>query len=113
MPSDSPCLYLCRTLFQYFFHLFKNIRFARLIKMAGLLREVNFRRLPGQAAAYHVDTTDERGTRFLFTVVRQEEGGWKLVSPSLPAWIEAAEGLLSAAIGEQEAGAEEEGKRTT
>lgn len=67
------------------------------------MREVNFRRLPGEEAAYHVDTTDERGTRFMFSLKKSAEGSWKFSDPLLPAWITEAEGLFAAAIGEQEA----------
>lgn len=84
-----------------------NVAFTRLIKIRGLLREVNFRRLPLAEGTYHVDTTDERGTRFLFVMKKSEGGSWRLAGPVLPAWITEAEGLFDEAIT-----VEEGGKRT-
>lgn len=80
-----------------------NIAFTRLIKIKGLLREVNFRRLSSEEPVYHVDTTDERGSRFMFAMNKSEGGIWKLFTPALPNWITEAEDLLAAAISEQEA----------
>lgn len=89
-----------------------NIAFTKLIKIRSLLREVNFRKLPHAGAAYHVDMTDERGTRYMFSMLRDAEGLWKLSSAALPAWITEAEGLLSVAIEEQEAAQGLDTKRT-
>lgn len=80
-----------------------NIAFTKLIKIRSLLREVNFRKLPHMEAAYHVDLTDERGTRYMFSMLRDADGLWKLSSGALPTWISEAEKLLSGAIEEQEA----------
>lgn len=89
-----------------------NIAFTRLIKIRGLLREVNFRRLPLVEGTYHVDVTDERGTRLLFLMKKSEGDSWRLAGPALPAWITEAEGLFGAAIALQEGEVEEGGKRT-
>lgn len=89
-----------------------NKAFTRLIKIRGLLREVNFRRLPHGKGAYHVDMTDERGTRFIAFMVPEAEGGWKLSPSELPAWITESAGLFSAAIEEAESSQGRDTKRT-
>jgi hypothetical protein len=80
-----------------------NIFFTRLLKIQERLREINFRRLPTEGAAYHVDTTDDRGVRLMWLMKKEEKGLWVFSTQGLPSWIVEAEGLLAAAIEEGEA----------
>jgi hypothetical protein len=80
-----------------------NLAYTKLLKIRGRLREFNFRKKSKGASTCHVDCTDERGNRFLFTMVRGDEGGWQLAAPDLPAWIVEAEDLIATAITEEEA----------
>lgn len=89
-----------------------NIAYTRLLKLRGLLREFNFRKQPGMEGTYHVDVTDERGVRFMFSMKGSEEGSWRFSSPELPAWIVEAEGVIAAAINEGETGFSGDTKRT-
>ena len=77
-----------------------NVAFTRLIKLQGLNREFNFRRLNGTPVHYHVDVTDERGQRILFQIEKIGEGAWKTNVPQLPKWMEGAEPALGDAIEE-------------
>lgn len=87
-----------------------NIAFTRLLKIRGLLREFNFRRQSPLSPSYHVNTTDERGIRYLFSMTKGEEGTWKFPVTDLPVWIRESEEVIAAAI--QEAEALEDTKRT-
>lgn len=80
-----------------------NIAYTRLLKIRGRLREFNFRKQPNLDGTYHVDCTDERGLRFMFLMHRIADGSWQVASPGLPAWIREAEGVIAAAIADEEA----------
>ncbi|MEI6950159.1 hypothetical protein V9K67_23440 [Paraflavisolibacter sp. H34] len=72
----------------------KNIHFTRLIKAAGRLREFNFRKLPDHL--FHVDVSDERGNRIMFTMQRAENNDWKIVEDApLPQWVSGTEKELN------------------
>jgi hypothetical protein len=73
----------------------KNIAFTLLIKINGRLREYNFRKR-GETF-YDVDTNDERGNRYYFKMVKQEEG-WKLGGDHLPGWLKENELLIHESI---------------
>jgi hypothetical protein len=75
-----------------------NVAFTRLIKLQGLNREFNFRKLNGTAIHYHVDVTDERGQRILFQIEKKGDGEWKTIAPQVPKWMEGAEPVLGDAI---------------
>jgi hypothetical protein len=81
----------------------KNIQFSRLIKCSGILREFNFRKSSQLATYYHVDVSDERGNRFMWTM-ESVEGGWRIKGGQIPSWILASESLLQAAIQDHEDG---------
>ncbi len=58
----------------------KNIAYTSLIKINGRLREFNFRKR-GESQ-YDVDTNDERGNRYFFKMIKQEES-WKISDAEL------------------------------
>lgn len=89
-----------------------NIAYTRLLKIRGRLREFNFRKQPNLEGTYHVDCTDDRGLRFMFLMHQTPEGSWKASCPDLPAWILEAEGVIAAAIAEEEAARLGDNKRT-
>jgi hypothetical protein len=78
-----------------------NVAYTKLLKIGGRLCEVNFRKLT--PATYHVDTTDERGNRHMFSMIKSPEGDWRLSSSTQAVWINQAEDLIANAIGEWEA----------
>ena len=77
-----------------------NVAFTRLIKLQGLNREFNFRKLNGTPVHYHVDVTDERGQRILFQIEKKGDGEWKANIPQFPKWMEGAEPVLGHVIEE-------------
>jgi hypothetical protein len=73
-------------------------QFTKLVKAGDRLREFNFRR-PGQAPdLFHVDVSDERGSRHMFKMHKAEADQWKIDASNLPPWIYEAEEKLSEAI---------------
>ena len=66
-----------------------NIHFTKLIKIGERLREFNFRKVPGSTNSYHIDVTDERGSRIMFTLYKDEAGFWQ-PSTAVPLWLEAS-----------------------
>ncbi len=79
----------------------KNIQFTRHIKVNGIVREFNFRKISATAAElFHVDVVDDRGNRIMFRL-QKSEGQWKLIPQPLPAWIPEAETSLHDAIEEE------------
>ena len=73
----------------------KNIAFTSLIKVHGRLREFNFRkRGPSQ---YDVDTNDEKGNRYFFKMLKQEES-WNFSGADLPGWLTENESLITAVL---------------
>lgn len=65
----------------------KNIQFTKLVKADGRLREFNFRKLGGlNEGVFTIDVSDDKGNRIMFRM-QKEEGKWKIIAQSLPAWI--------------------------
>ncbi len=75
----------------------KNIAYTSLIKINGRLREFNFRKR-GELQ-YDVDTNDERGNRYFFKMIKQEES-WNISDADIPEWLRQSESLVAAVIGE-------------
>lgn len=83
-------------------HIKKNIQFTRHIKVNGLVREFNFRKISGSIdELFHVDVVDDRGNRIMFRMQKSGGGAWQLVPQPLPSWIGDAENQLHAAIEEE------------
>ena len=72
--------------------------FTRLVKAGDRLREFNFRKFAAPAHYIHVDVSDERGSRHIFKMQRNESDQWTIDNKNLPVWIYEAEGQLSEAI---------------
>jgi len=65
----------------------KNIQFTKLVKADGRLREFNFRKLGGlNEGVFTIDVSDDKGNRIMFRM-QKEDGRWKIIAQSLPAWI--------------------------
>ena len=77
----------------------RNIAFTSLIKINGRLREFNFRKRAD--LRYDVDTNDERGNRYFFKMLKQEDG-WKITDAGLPNWLMESEALIAGAIEKEE-----------
>lgn len=77
----------------------RNIHFTLLIKINSRLREFNFRKRSSEL--FDSDTSDERGTRFQFKLVRKE-GHWEISTPGLPAWIMDHSDQIAAAVQEED-----------
>ena len=75
-----------------------NIYFSKIIKLDNRLREFNFRKLPNTENNYHVDVTDDRGHRIMFTMYPDAENTWHISSPEVPQWIQFAQGMLGELI---------------
>lgn len=79
-----------------------NIYFSKIIKAGERQREFNFRKLPGdENSGYHVDVTDDRGNRVIFSMYRTAEGQWKTTAQKLPLWIHNCEDILGNVIEEE------------
>jgi len=78
-----------------------NISFSKLVKIDDYVREVNFRKLPNTDNKYHVDVTDDRGHRIMFTMHKDAENRWQFSSQQLPVWLQFSENKLGELI-EQE-----------
>lgn len=74
-----------------------NIQFTKLVKIGERLREFNFRKAPGTVNSYHIDVTDERGKRIMFTLAKDDAGVWQSLQP-LPLWLEASVNTLASII---------------
>jgi hypothetical protein len=72
--------------------------FTKLVKAGDRLREFNFRKLPGNPSDFHVDVSDERGSRHVFKMRKEQEDQWKIENENLPNWIYEAEKKLGDAI---------------
>lgn len=72
-----------------------NIAFSELIKINGRLREFNFRKR--NEMLYHVDTADERGTRYMFQLMKEVDG-WKIEGIDIPGWIMNSQPLLQEVV---------------
>ena len=65
----------------------KNIHFTRLVKAGSTLKEFNFRKHSYAAVpTFHVDVTDERANRIVFTM-QKLEGAWIMTPLNLPSWV--------------------------
>lgn len=69
----------------------KNIQFTKLIKVDGRLKEFNFRKPNGkEEGLFTVDVIDDRGTRIIFNMEKQENS-WQIIAKELPAWVTESE----------------------
>jgi hypothetical protein len=51
-------------------------------------REFNFRRIPNAPIeTFHVDVSDERTNRIIFTMQKESGGYWKISDTGLPKWV--------------------------
>ena len=80
----------------------KNVHFTKLVKAGHTLKEFNFRKLANSSGpAYHVDVTDDRANRIIFTM-QKTEGGWILAPINIPNWINQVKQLLQEILDEAE-----------
>jgi hypothetical protein len=80
----------------------KNIQFTKVIKADGRMREFNFRKPNGREQALStVDVSDDRGHRIIFNMQKEDNGNWRIVPQSLPAWIMQLESKFSELIEEE------------
>lgn len=79
-----------------------NIAFSRILKVSQKNIEFNFRKLPVGTTSYHVDLTDEKGKRLMFTLQKMGDGVWRSRGTSLPLWLVAIEQMLGTVIEEEE-----------
>jgi hypothetical protein len=77
-----------------------NVAFTKVLKIKDRLWEFNFRKLPSTYENFHVDVTDEKGRRILFSMYKSPEGIWRANAPHLPMWIGQAENVLGNVIDE-------------
>jgi len=83
-------------------HITKNIQFTRNLKVTGLVREFNFRKISGPPdELFHVDVVDDRGNRIMFRMQKTSDGHWRFLHPTMPGWIMEAEGGLHGIIEEE------------
>lgn len=79
-----------------------NIFFSKIVKAGDRQREFTFRRLPGDSELrYHVDVTDDRGKRLIFSMYKDASGHWKTSAQKLPLWIHNEEETLGKVIEEE------------
>ncbi len=79
----------------------KNVQFTRLIKVDGRLKEFNFRKPNGrEEGLFTVDVIDERGTRIIFNM-EKEESNWKIISSPIPNWVAESESSFHEIIEEE------------
>lgn len=79
----------------------KNIQFTKVLKAEGRMREFNFRKPNGREQALTtVDVSDDRGHRIIFNM-QKEDNRWKIITPSLPAWVAQLEEKLNELIEEE------------
>ena len=80
----------------------KNIQFTRNLKVNGLVREFNFRKISGPPdELFHVDVVDDRGNRIMFRMQKTSEGHWRFLHPNMPGWLLDAENGLDKIIEEE------------
>lgn len=66
----------------------KNIQFTKLVKAPLQQREFNFRRIPNTGIeTFHVDVSDDRMNRIMFTMKKESGGFWKITDTALPQWL--------------------------
>ena len=79
----------------------KNIQFTKLVKAEGRLREFNFRKPNNQEEGpMTVDVSNDRGDRIIFHM-EKENGTWKIIEQSVPAWVLKIEENLHELIAEE------------
>ena len=75
-----------------YLHIIKNIQFTRNLKVNGLVREFNFRKISGPPdELFHVDVVDDRGNRIMFRMQKTGDSHWHFLHPNMPGWIMEAE----------------------
>ena len=80
----------------------KQKQFSTTIRVNGRNREFNFlKRSSAAIPTYHIDVSDEQGTRHYFSLV-MEGGHWNIAGSTVPDWIRGAEKLLETTVKEQE-----------
>jgi hypothetical protein len=77
-----------------------NIAFTRILKINNRVWEFNFRKLPGDHLNYHVDFTDAKNERVMFSMYKDAHGRWHVTGSNLPMWILNEEVVLGSAIEE-------------
>lgn len=75
-----------------------NVYFSKIIKIENRLREFNFRKLPNTNNNFHVDVTDDRGQRIMFTMYSDADHTWRISNNEVPGWIQYAQNLLGQLI---------------
>lgn len=79
--------------------------FSKLIKAGDRLREFNFRQTYlNDSSRYSVDVPDDKGNRIMFSIYKDEDGGWKVAAQLMPMWVHNAEAELALAIEENKEG---------
>jgi hypothetical protein len=79
-----------------------NIAFSKIIKINNRLWEFNFRKLTRKDPSYHVDVTNEYGTRILLSLYKSSEGIWLATSNEIPQWIRGAVAIIGETIEKSE-----------
>lgn len=66
----------------------RNIQFTRLVKAPMQQREFNFRKIPNTSIeTFHVDVSDDKMNRIIFTMKKESGGYWKIDPTALPKWV--------------------------
>ena len=79
----------------------KNVHFTKLLKVAGRLREFNFRQFRNnKETGFSVDVVDDRGERIMFRMLKEQDQ-WKIPVQKLPEWITAKEATFRQLIEEE------------
>lgn len=80
----------------------KNVHFTKLVKVGATLKEFNFRKLGySPVPAYHVDSTDDRANRIVFTM-QKIEGSWTISPLNIPIWVKQVEESLKEILEQSE-----------
>lgn len=80
-----------------------NTAFSKILKINERNWEFNFRKRQADYLSYHVDVTDDKGRRILFSMPKPANGIWRATSHKLPLWIAASEHLIGETIENNEA----------
>jgi hypothetical protein len=81
----------------------KQKQFSVTIRVNGRNREFNFlKRSSAAIPTYHIDVSDEQGTRHYFSLVL-EGNHWSISGSTVPGWIRDAEKILETTVQAQEA----------
>jgi hypothetical protein len=80
----------------------KQKQFSTTIRANGRQKEFNFLKINSASIpTYHIDVSDERGTRYYFSLVLSEDH-WTISGVTVPDWIRNAEQLLESSVQEYE-----------